>query len=64
MKPKLPRAPIMRQTGHAHADKTKTLPRHEKHRFAPGMNVDDHNPTCDIRTSRDGWDAACTCGRT
>lgn len=30
-------------------------------RFPHGMNADDHEPTCDIRTSRDGWDADCTC---
>jgi hypothetical protein len=32
------------------------------HRFPFGMNTDDHAPDCDIRTSRDGWDANCTCG--
>src|SRR5688572_27672805 len=31
-------------------------------RFSYGMNADDHAPTCEIRASRDGWDAACTCG--
>lgn len=30
-------------------------------RFARGMNADDHDLSCAIRTSRDGWDADCTC---
>jgi len=30
-------------------------------RYAPGMNVSDHKPHCDILTTRDGWDADCTC---
>jgi hypothetical protein len=33
-----------------------------KYRFPFGMNADDHAEDCDIRTSRDGWDARCTCG--
>ena len=31
-------------------------------RYAPGMNATDHKPHCDILTTRDGWDADCTCG--
>lgn len=31
-------------------------------RFPFGMNADDHAETCQIRTSRDGWDAECSCG--
>lgn len=31
-------------------------------RFPNGMNPGDHAPTCDIETTRDGWDAECTCG--
>jgi len=31
-------------------------------RYAPGMNASDHKPHCDILTTRDGWDADCTCG--
>ncbi len=34
----------------------------KKKRFASGMNEDDHLPTCAILTTRDGWDADCTCG--
>lgn len=30
-------------------------------RYPFPMNDDDHAPTCAIRTSRDGWDADCTC---
>jgi hypothetical protein len=26
------------------------------------MNADAHTERCAIRTSRDGWDADCTCG--
>lgn len=35
--------------------------RHKRERFPYGMNAADHAPTCEIRTSRDGWDADCTC---
>jgi hypothetical protein len=31
-------------------------------KFPFAMNVEDHQPDCDIRTSGDGWDADCTCG--
>jgi hypothetical protein len=34
----------------------------QERRFPFGMNTEDHRPECDIRTSRDGWDANCTCG--
>lgn len=27
-----------------------------------GFNIDDHHESCNIRTSRDGWDARCDCG--
>jgi hypothetical protein len=31
-------------------------------RFPFGMNADDHASTCEILTTRDGWEADCTCG--
>lgn len=36
--------------------------KHAPRQFPHGMNAEDHKPDCDIRTSRDGWDAPCTCG--
>jgi len=53
-----PPAPPVEQERQEKAKKTPKKP----HRFPFGMNTDDHAPDCDIRTSRDGWDANCTCG--